>query len=230
MKIYALKFDRQLPQELFSLLLSSVGKDKRARILRFRDWRDAYRVLYGDLLVRHIIKEKTGKSNKDITLAVDTHSKPYLKTDTDLFFNISHSGSWVVGTVDMQPVGIDIEQVMPIAEDVMQEVLSSQEYSEIKDLEESQKLSDFYAMWTIKESYLKALGKGLEPNMRVVHTQRLRNRKILLSSHGIIQKNTFFRTYALDPEYRMTVCCLGKDDFPKSVIIKETREITSSFH
>lgn len=229
MKIYALWFDQQLPQGDFSRLLQFVGEDKKYRIQRFWNWMDAHRVLYADLLIRHLIIVKTGNFNENISFETNAFSKPFVNTEKDFFFNLSHSGNWVVCAIAKQPVGIDIEQIKPVGPEVMLDVLSPQEYDEIIQLEESQKLSSFFSIWTIKETYLKAVGKGLESHMNVIHTKKLKNGKIVLSSHGKIQKNIFFRTYALDKDYRMAVCAV-KDGFPESVIIKDTNVITTFFH
>ncbi|MCL0028295.1 hypothetical protein M1M88_01070 [Peptococcaceae bacterium] len=39
------------------------------------------------------------------------YGKPFLKNTNDLYFNVSHSGEWVVCAIHHHPIGIDIEQV-----------------------------------------------------------------------------------------------------------------------
>lgn len=229
MKIYALWFDQQLPRDVFYRLLKFTGKNKNSRITKLRNWKDAHRVLYADLLIRHIIIAKTGKSNEDISFETNAFFKPFLNTEKNFFFNLSHSGNWVVCVVDKQSVGIDIEEIKPIDPDVIIDVLAPQEYDEMNQQEESQKLSSFYSIWTIKESYLKAKGIGLESYLNVINTKKWKNGKIILSLQGKIQKNIFFHTYALDNDYKMTVCASNKG-FPESVIIKDIQTITASFH
>lgn len=70
-------------------------------------------------------------------------------------FNISHSGQVLIMAVDIDYIGIDIEQVKSIDINPTFPSEREQKYLRNKDLFE------FYKIWTVKESFSKNLGLGL---------------------------------------------------------------------
>ena len=40
------------------------------------------------------------------------YGKPYLSEHPDFYFNISHSGEYVLCAIDNNPIGVDIEEVV----------------------------------------------------------------------------------------------------------------------
>ena len=69
---------------------------------------------------------------------------------------------------------------------------------------EPNRLSLFYELWTLKESYLKALGSGLTASMRSF-TIRRDGQGFYAESEGQ-RLPFFFRQYALDNRYKLAVC------------------------
>ncbi len=55
-----------------------------------------------------MLKEKYGKS---ANIAYTTYGKSYLYGEKELFFNISHSGNWVIMAIGLTEVGVDIEKI-----------------------------------------------------------------------------------------------------------------------
>ena len=88
------------------------------------------------------------------------YGKPYLE-HSDRQFNLSHSGDYVVLVQGEEPLGIDIEHCTEKNLAAASRVYTPQELEWMKE----QPLSRFEHLWTLKESVMKALGKGfqLEP-------------------------------------------------------------------
>ncbi|WP_150467577.1 4'-phosphopantetheinyl transferase family protein [Francisella sp. SYW-9] len=91
--------------------------------------------------------------------------KPYL-CNSDIHFNISHTGSKVIIAISNEPVGVDVEQisgsrkVLRIAERYFKK-------DEFLALKKSNDLyRDFYTLWTLKEAQVKrsslGIAKGLD--------------------------------------------------------------------
>jgi 4'-phosphopantetheinyl transferase len=80
-------------------------------------------------------------------------------SDKNLHFNISHSGNMVVCAFsDDSPMGIDLEQLLPVSFAEFRNIMSDNEWS---ILNESGSIIDFYRLWTKKEAVCKAEGIGL---------------------------------------------------------------------
>lgn len=91
----------------------------------------------------------------------DEMGKPYLK-DCKLQFNVSHSGDYVAIAISESPVGIDIQETKSIKDGMYRKVVQPEEQVLIG--EDRQK--DFLRLWSLKESFVKAEGKGLCIPMR----------------------------------------------------------------
>ena len=76
------------------------------------------------------------------------------------YFNISHSKGYVVFIKDDVPVGVDIEKIRPVEDDLI-DYISSRE--EKKYITTDQK---FYVIWTNKESLTKCLGTGIKEKIK----------------------------------------------------------------
>lgn len=98
----------------------------------------------------------------------DRYGKPYLTGHPKLQFNLSHSGRWCVCAVSTVPVGVDVEQVRPMDLAWTDKFLSAKEREDLRAKEDSDRLWRFYELWTRKESYAKALGRGLTPDLLAV--------------------------------------------------------------
>ncbi|KAJ2848513.1 hypothetical protein IWW36_003256 [Coemansia brasiliensis] len=80
-------------------------------------------------------------------------------------FNISHDGNWVIaGYITNGIIGVDIAKVACPSNmtdmDYIKEFLSPEEMDYLMN-SSTQKLLDFYRIWTSKEAYVKAIGTGI---------------------------------------------------------------------
>ena len=87
------------------------------------------------------------------------HGKPRLVQPKGLSFNISHSGEWTVAAFSDCEVGVDIQQIKPVDMRLADRYFAAEERETLALSQCAQDL--FFRLWTLKESYLKALGTGL---------------------------------------------------------------------
>lgn len=119
------------------------------------------------LLAYGLYKEK-GIIYKKEPILKNPWGKPGLKNHPNTYFNISHSINCIVCAIsDRSPIGIDVEKVRPFNEYVAKKVCSTEEKRRIYSKEDSQK--EFFRYWTLKESYIKAIGKGISYPMKDVN-------------------------------------------------------------
>jgi len=97
---------------------------------------------------------------KDLTFNIDKNGRPSIINirNKNLDFNISHSDEFVILAMSNRlRVGIDIEKIRDIDIDLISyNCFSNKEKKYLK--EKNDKLVNFFKIWTLKESYLKALG------------------------------------------------------------------------
>ncbi len=78
----------------------------------------------------------------------------------NIYFNISHSKGAVVFVKDNLPIGIDIEKIRPVEDNLIDYISSFKEKGYIKnDI-------NFFEVWTSKESLTKAIGTGIKGKIK----------------------------------------------------------------
>ena len=113
--------------------------------------------LVGMLLVRNFLCEFKGVKNSELKFTFNSYGKPYYYI-TPPYFNISHSGDYVVVVFYLEEIGIDIEKQLKIDMRFAYRFFTEKEVVYINQENEFMR---FYEIWTRKEAYLKARGIGL---------------------------------------------------------------------
>ncbi len=99
----------------------------------------------------------------DLEFAAHPNGKPYLIGQT-LYFNLSHSQDRMALAVSkLDRIGVDIEALAPRSglHKLAQRCLSAAEFEGWSQTPPAQQLSLFYSLWTQKEAFMKAVGRGL---------------------------------------------------------------------
>jgi len=219
MKIYAVKSNYRMDLKDFHYLLNSLPSVDRDKINRYVRWEDAQRCLIGKILIRSSIMTRFGITNDAIFIEEDEFGKPFCKDVDDFHFNISHSGEWIVYVSDNGPVGIDVEEVNDIELDIVDRFFSNGEIRDIHQVDEANRMDYFYDLWTLKESYVKAEGRGLSISMDSFH---IRREVDAIITNGI-DENYHFKQYDIGTAYKLSVCAMS-DKFPQSIEVMELDE------
>lgn len=154
------------PDELsrFSSLLST---DEKARAKKFYFERDSNRYTVGRGILRLLLGAYLEMEASRIEFAYGQHGKPAVEIifqNRILQFNLSHSNDQAVYIFGWdRSVGIDIEHIRPLqdADDFAEQFYSARERDLITSLSGENKWATFFKIWTCKEAFLKANGKGL---------------------------------------------------------------------
>ena len=134
-------------------LLELVGTERRKKVIRYRMPDDRKRSLAAGLIIRKILNEN-GLSED--SLKYSENGKPLAD---NLFFNISHAGDYVVGVSSDREVGCDIEKIVDAPLEVADRFFYLKEAEYIKSAEDKNRA--FFTLWTLKESYMKMTGRGM---------------------------------------------------------------------
>ena len=161
LEIFILEIDKHLTTENYNEFMQMVSPEKRDRIIRFHNFDDSERTLLADVMIRKTISSRLGLRNDQIEFGVNEYNKPYLLTVPDFHYNISHSDRFVACAINDAPVGIDVEIFKPTDLKIAERFFSKEETAYILSQPDAEQLKAFYMTWTMKEAYIKYLGKGL---------------------------------------------------------------------
>lgn len=227
MRIYAVKIT-DIDTEEINELCTLLEQEKKSQIERFKNKKDKLRALTAAILTRIIIAERLEPGNINIEFGKNQYGKPYLKGNSALYFNVAHSGDYVVGAFDEEPVGIDIEEIKDIDyEDIVKGFFTEGELHYIIDKDVPKSLIRFYEMWTLKESYIKFCGQGFSIDMQSFELNIDKHKIIKLFIAGRPQEHAF-KTFKIGPSYKAAVCSLNKN-IPDYVTMLEQNTLINKY-
>ncbi|GAS84234.1 4'-phosphopantetheinyl transferase family protein [Paenibacillus amylolyticus] len=160
--IRVLQVPEVLPEAYWNHFLSQVSAERRAQASRFMRQADAYRSVLGEILTRVTLSKLTGLRPTDLSFTRNSYGKPSLSHHSSVQFNVSHSGDWIAlisgGTGEL---GVDVEKIAPIDMQIAERFFSPTESQFLAAKPAEMQQETFYRLWTLKESYIKAVGMGL---------------------------------------------------------------------
>ena len=125
-------------------LLKIVNEEQKEKALRFKNEKDQVR----SLLSSYLINQLSGEP-----LLHNEMGKPYYENGP--YFNVSHSGRYVMMAVSTREIGIDIEENIPKDMSLLTKIFNEAEAKMIKEH------ADFYYLWCAKESLIKCMGSSI---------------------------------------------------------------------
>ena len=156
--IFSTFFKEPLEPSLFSNYLSLLSPALRERNSRYIRWQDRHSHLFGKLLLIEALKIHGIDPDIWRCIEYNSYQRPYL-TLREYDFNISHSGSFVICAIGKNTrLGIDIEENKNINFKNFRDIMTTDQWDEINNADYP--LKEFYKYWTIKESVIKADGRG----------------------------------------------------------------------
>lgn len=112
-------------------------------------------------LLTHLAAAVLRRDPREVVVAHASGRPPALvEPAARLFLSSASRDGWAALAVADRPVGIDIERVEPGLE-IPWRVLHEAEARWLRGVPERRQPASFARLWTVKEAYLKALGKGL---------------------------------------------------------------------
>lgn len=96
--------------------------------------------------------------------------KPRVGSAASPFFNLSHCDGLVACAVSRElDLGVDIEPLSreaPLA--IAERMFAPAEQAWLRDQPEAEQSAGFFALWTLKEAFIKATGQGLQQDLRQI--------------------------------------------------------------
>jgi len=125
-----------------------------------------------------------------LELTYGSSGKPYFK-EYPIYFNLSHSGEYVVCAVSDREIGVDIQEHKGgDTERIAKRYFSGGEIRALDTCEEGQRTKLFFDLWAAKEAYGKYTGGGITESLEA---EIPADRVIIQQNHSI-------------PGYSLAVC------------------------
>lgn len=163
------QFQTPFLQDQWNHYLSQMPPFIKEEILRYRRWQDRQAVLLGKLLLLEGLKYYGWEPDSLFQLRKNEYGRPSILGFHD--FSISHSANHILCA--FQPharIGADIEHIRPIDFNHFQNYMTHDEWQDIYRAEAPEKV--FFRYWAMKESIIKADGRGLSAPWPVVDRER----------------------------------------------------------
>jgi 4'-phosphopantetheinyl transferase len=192
--------------------LALMEPDEIIRAGRYFNANDRNRFIVCRGALRSILANYLGQPPHSIQFETGTNKKPYIKNNTKLCYNISHSGDWAMLAISNAEIGADTELINNAYgyKDVLQDNFST---AEINYINQSLSIRRFFTLWTRKEALTKATGKGLDEDIKLIPS--------LDGSHHIqgnviaSHNNWLINTFGLHEGYLASVACSEKTEVIK---------------
>lgn len=159
------------------------------------------------LLDMHLLS--FGLCEKQMEYYLNEYGKPMF-CGHDLFFNLSHSGSFAMCAVSRTSVGCDIQKIKE-GKSAAEKFLTEEERKYICAHENR----DFFRIWALKESIAKAHGRGVSimRSFSVVEDMKIKDRVF-------IENDVFYPKQVDSPEgYFAAVCFTNNEDCENPTIL-----------
>lgn len=163
----------------------------------------------GKKLLFQGLKEKYGLKETQfdkLQFTAGVHGKPCLKDFPQIHYNISHTDGMVICGFSNREIGVDVERIHPYGEGILRKVLSDSESSFLLGLPQEERIEYFFKIWTLKESYGKAVGCGIAMPLTQISFTLAEKENPLCSIPGY----SFYQK-KLEEGYILSVCRAGKE-------------------
>lgn len=202
----------------YRLLLS---EEEQRKQLRFHFERDRHRYLVTRAMQRTVLSKYVDIAPGDWRFALNDYGKPSIGAEhvaaRGIEFNLSHTdGLVVMGVTRERAIGVDVENVRTCAPDIeiADRYFAPEEVLELRTLPDQKRQRRFFEYWTLKESYIKARGKGLSiPLDRYAFHLEDQDQIRLTIDPGLKDDagHWSFQQLMVDHEYLAALCAEGNE-------------------
>ncbi len=149
-------------QQVFDKWLEKMNNERREKVLRCKNEVDKQRSLLAGILLNFGVEND--------------------RFEKQIFYSISHSGNYVICVLSDRRVGVDIENkfrsIFSEAKEerlnkIAKKCLTMAEEIQYLSSDEEEKVDLLLRFWTRKESYSKAIGKGLALDFSTIDTKKM---------------------------------------------------------
>jgi len=216
--LFIITVPSDLDDPTYYKLLNLLPDDRVDRIKKFHFRRNALQSLCGELISRIRLAELLGIDMASVEIQRDEFGKPHCVNSCNLYFNVAHSGDLVAAAFDNKVVGVDIENMRNTDLAIADRFFTKNESAALKAKPEADQRDFFFKLWTLKESFIKAEGKGLSIPLDSFEFDIDNEDNVYFTSLSNERHRTYrFRHYKTQPGYNCALCS-ESGNFPQDII------------
>ena len=223
--------EKVIRSDVFKRFPALLSQEEHEKWLAIRAERKRQQFLIARGALRIILCQYIPDSEPEkLNIAIDPFGKPVLKNAAHLGieFNISHAkGKIVLGIASNKRIGVDIEYMNPNRnwEEIARQYFHPSEWRNSRS--GLLTLSEFYKLWTLKEAFLKAEGRGMTVALnnfyfdnRSASAPKLVVDKSCSDFDGVISWS--FSHQYLDDNYSLAIGLEGSaEPFKDSILVRD---------
>lgn len=216
-----IKYIQRLEEQKFllnqTLLYSFLSESEIAESDKIKNYKLRIEHLLGIVVSRFFLSQYLSVSPQSIQWEYGVNGKPSCKNFPNIFFNISHGGSYIAVAFSDDSIGIDVESwKRKVPNHLAQRFFSEDEQKLLNAVSGEEQQHLFFQLWTAKESYLKMLGTGLTKSLSSFSIQWEQGfPEILDENHQ--KTDCFLYQFRPDADHVMSVCA----KMPSKIIIPQ---------
>lgn len=160
-------------------------------------------------LLAFVLRREYGIS--EYTLEKGRRGKPYLASHPHIRFNLTHCAEMAVCGIGETALGVDAECLREVRSGVVRRICAPSEAEELQKAKRPDLL--FTRLWTLKESFIKAVGTGLSYPMR---------KAVFSFEEDMLRTNIIgarFWQYVIDNRYVISVCAAEPEETCEAVFL-----------
>lgn len=158
--------------------------------------------LLGEKLLSLALYEEEKIVYKREDIIKNQWGKPRLKNHLHIHYSITHSYNLLMCVISELDVGIDVEKIREFNHYAALKVCREDELHDIYKSRDPNR--EFFKYWTLKESYIKAIGRGLSYAMKKVNFIIESNEKIYCN-----KSNCSFQIIEDSKDYIAAICLIN---------------------
>lgn len=193
--IYIFENNSLITEENIHKYLQLVSKERQQKIESYRFLKDKRNCLLSYLLLSYALYKEYGILEKPL-FYYNEYNKPFLEKLPFIHFNISHCDNAVLCATSHMSVGVDIENLLKFDSRIAKHFFTAEEKRALGQIHNKDIL--FTQIWTLKESYGKYIGKGLDYDLLSMNFDDL--------SDGWNKKRGIYFYSKVNSNYAVSVC------------------------
>lgn len=205
-KVFCLKYDEFNIENNTLEIYKNASKYRKELMDCSTSTKRKLETLAGSFLLSYALNT-IGINELDLEYEYGENKKPRIQNVDNLYFNLSHSGDYIVCAISDKNVGIDIQKISTLKNDIAKRFFTESENNYLATLSSNEKENEFFRIWAIKEAFIKYTGEGIA---RILNSFNISN----LNSSPYINEYESLNIYELQiNKYFICAISESKDNY-----------------